>query len=436
MLTINSGHELSDNDTLITQSFNYKVTTDISGVAFGKLPRAFPTRLGSLPSEKDVYARAKSLSAFDGIKIDCCVNSCIAYTGVYKNLHTCPYLECKQLRFEPDPTKPGKQRARCHFLYIPLIPRLLNMYRDRAMAQKLRYRAERQYVDGVVSDIFDGAHYDRLRKRRVTVAGKMLDHLYFDSPTDIALGLSTDGFGLFKSRNQTCWPLLAFNYNLSPSIRSQLEYALCLGVIPGPNSPKEIDTFFEPFIQELEQLAHGVPAYDTISGRSFHLHAYLLACFGDMPAVAKMMCIKGHNGKSPCRACSILGVHATEGPDLNTYYVPLLRPFSKEPANEPRAYDPLNLPRRTHTEFIVQAIHVGSTKNDTEEARRGRDTGINALSPLARLSSIDFPGSFPHDFMHVIFENIVPLLIDLWTHSGKYSTFGTGDENYVFCANV
>lgn len=436
MLTTKLGCGLSESDTLITQAFNYKVNTDISGVAFSKLSHAFPTRLQDLPSEQCIRTRVATLAAFDGIKIDCCINSCITYTGVYKNLTTCPYLECKQPRFEDDPNHPGKQRTQCIFLYIPLIPRLLNMYRDRAMAKKLRYRSECKPVDGVFSEIFDGTHYSRLRCQHVVVGGETLGHCFFDSPTDVALDLSTDGFGPFKSRNQTCWPLLTINYNLPPSLRSQLEYTLCLGVIPGPSAPKEIDTFFEPFIQELERLAHGVPAYNMIGGQPFLLRAYLLACFGDMPAVAKLMCMKGHNGKSPCHACCILGVRANEGPDTNTYYVPLSRPFSKEPLDEPRTYDPLKLPRHTHVKFITQAIHVGSTKNDTEEARRGRDTGINVLSPLARLSSLDFPNSFPHDFMHLIFENVVPTLIDLWTHGGKFSTFGTGAENYILGPNI
>jgi hypothetical protein len=91
----------------------------------------------------------------------------------------------------------------------------------------------------------------------------------------------------------------------------------------------------------------------------------------------------------------------------------------------------LNLPRRTHTEFIAQAIYVSNAKNDTEENCRGRETGITALSPLSRLSSLDFPCSFPHDFMHVMFENLIPTLLDLWTHTRKFSNLGTGDEDYV-----
>ncbi|KAG9075503.1 hypothetical protein FRC06_010063, partial [Ceratobasidium sp. 370] len=40
-----------EDDVLTVQAFNYKVTTDITGRAFEKLPHAFPTRLGDLPSE-------------------------------------------------------------------------------------------------------------------------------------------------------------------------------------------------------------------------------------------------------------------------------------------------------------------------------------------------------------------------------------------------
>lgn len=72
VLAREGGQKLSESDTLVTQAFNYKVTTDISSVAFGKLPRAFPTRLGDFPSERDINTCAKSLSAFDGVEIDCC----------------------------------------------------------------------------------------------------------------------------------------------------------------------------------------------------------------------------------------------------------------------------------------------------------------------------------------------------------------------------
>lgn len=156
-----------------------------------------------------------------------------------------------------------------------------------------------------------------------------------------------------------------------------------------------------------------------------------------MPAVAKLMCMKGHNGKYPCRACRIRGVrNPTAGPDDDnkTNYVPLYRPFSTG-RHEPRRFDPLDLPRRMHHEFILQAQQVESAPTDAEEDRHSRHFGINSLSPLSRLSSLDFPASFPHDFMHALFENVLPTLIDLWTHSRRFSNYGSGHEDYVLDAD-
>ncbi|QRV77922.1 Transposase family tnp2 [Ceratobasidium sp. AG-Ba] len=328
----------------------------------------------------------------------------------------------------------GEWYVRRTFQYLPLIPRLINMYRDPKTAHALGYRARYHSAPGNFADIFDGAHYKQLLDCQVVVGRDRLDHQYFSFDTDIALGISTDGFGPFKSRKQSCWLLLVFNYNLHPSIRHRLENMLCLGVIPGPNSPKELHTFLQPFIDELQELGQGVAAYDGERERPFCLRGYLLACFGDMPAVAKLMQMKGHNGKYPCRACNIVGIRTTRSKDpsklSSTHYTPLARPFAGD--NEgPAAYDPLDLPLRTHVEIITDAAYVEAAKDDAQEDRRSTRTGINGISSLAAVSSLDFPTSFPHDFMHVMFQNVIPTLIDLWTHTKKKKTFGSGRETYI-----
>jgi hypothetical protein len=45
--------------------------------------------------------------------------------------------------------------------------------------------------------------------------------------------------------------------------------------------------------------------------------------------------------------------------------------------------------------------------------------GINGLSILFYVPSIVFPVSFPYDFMHLIWENLIPNLVMLWTGSFK-----------------
>ncbi|QRV81791.1 Transposase family Tnp2 protein [Ceratobasidium sp. AG-Ba] len=424
------GFKLSPEDLLVAEAFNYKVTIDATGYAYEAIPHAFPGRLNGFPDESEYTSRIAQLTGMKGVRIDCCMNSCVAFTGPYAARLECP--RCGAFRYKQDKRSQNGVRARRQFLYIPLIPRLVNMYRDPETARLLGYRSQRQLRPDALSDIFDGEHYARLLQQRVRVRGKPLNHRYFSSPTDVALGLSADGVGPFKTRKRTCWPLVIFNYNLNPAIRHRLENLLCLGVIPGPNEPTELDTFFEPLVDELEQLARGVPAFDGAQMRPFCLRAHLLACFGDMPAVAKMMCMKGVNGKHPCRACKIVGIRAAGS---NTNYVPLSRPYAAHDEG-PRLYDPLNLPRRTHIEFLRSALRVEKSKTNAQEERRSRKTGINGLSSLARLGSLDFPGSFPHDFMHVMFENLIPTLISLWTRSDKYSTFGSEDDNYLLDKTV
>ncbi|CUA76247.1 RNA-directed RNA polymerase L [Rhizoctonia solani] len=419
-LARNGGRTLNDDDMKAVRGFNYKVDTDMSARAYDKLPRAFPDELGDLPKTYTLRTRMARLSGIKGVRIDCCVNSCMAFTDPFDTLDYC--LFCLEGRYRPCSDPDARPTARKYFQYLPIIPRLINMYRHPQTAEQLAYRSMFEHIPQLIRDIFDGAHYRRLCRSRVVVGGETLPHDFFSLPTDIALGLSSDGFGPFKSRKQSCWPLLAFNYNLKPEIRFRLENLLCLGVIPGPKAPKDIGTFLGPFIDELEDLARGVPAFDSRYNRTFALRAHLIACFGDMPAVAKLMCMKGHNDPAP-------------GDDNKTNYTPLSRPFVAG-RHEPREFDPLALPRRTHAEFIAHAQQVDAALNDAEADRRSRHYGINSLSPLARLSSLDFPGSFPHDFMHAIFENVIALLIDLWTRSRKFATFGTGNEDYILDKDI
>lgn len=56
--------------------------------------------------------------------------------------------------------------------------------------------------------------------------------------------------------------------------------------------------------------AEGVHAYDVVWDQIFNLHIYPILGFGDIPAVAKMLKMKGHNSQCPCRMCAIVGIKA------------------------------------------------------------------------------------------------------------------------------
>lgn len=418
------------------------------------LPFAFPGCVDA--TEDEVDSRAAFLSGISPKLYDCCPKSCCCYVGPYADSQSC--FECKQPRYN------ANGRPRKVFTYLPLIPRLLALCRDREMATRMGYRAtynqtpvrhripepacsvhhhrsgqgkrNKCYCPNAVNDVFDGKQYRALCDTPVRISGESQSYNHFSSPHDIALALSTDGFTPFKRGKQTCWPIILYNLNLPPEERFKQDNIICVGVIPGPKKPKDIDSFLWPLVEELLQLSAGVPAFDAASGKAFTLRAYLVLGTGDIPAMSMVMRMKGHNAFSPCRMCSIHGVQIPDGTN-NVYYIPLDRSRHPTVLNDPaviKKYDPLELPHRTHTEFLQQAREVQSSGTRVQEEHLSKQYGIKGLSILAALSSLSFPLSFPFDFMHLFWENTLPNLVMLWT--GNFKGLDEGTEDYRLSTSV
>ena len=195
---------------------------------------------------------------------------------------------------------------------IPLIPQLVAFFLNWELNERMRYRSDghpkaKAGKDCQVTDVFDGSHYLGLVQKEVTINGHGLGHTYFSDPRDIALGLATDGVNPWRRRKSTFWPILLYNFNLPPEVRFHDDNAICIGEVPGPEKPKDMDSFLYPVVQELLKLSVGVRAYDVVEGEIFTLRAYLLTIFGDIPAVSMLLRMKGHNARLPCRLCTITG---------------------------------------------------------------------------------------------------------------------------------
>ncbi|KAF8824070.1 hypothetical protein HHX47_DHR9000462 [Lentinula edodes] len=173
-----------------------------------------------------------------------------------------------------------------------IIPRLKAFAMNPEVAKNMQYL--NNFTNGssevrTTKDVFDGEDYKFLRKQNVVVGSRTYTYHHFNDHQDIALGLSTDGFGPFKRRKHTCWPLILFNYNLPPEIQFHMENILAVGVIPGPKKPKDADSFMWPLVREMLQLALGITTFDVLLKKIFTLRAYLILVFGDIPAVTMIM---------------------------------------------------------------------------------------------------------------------------------------------------
>lgn len=191
-----------------------------------------------------------------------------------------------------------------------------------------------------------------------------------------------------------------------------------------------MDSFLWPLIQELKSLANGVPAFDIISSTRFTLRAFIILVFGNILAMAMVMKMKGHNGYAPCHMCQITGLRIPNS-TTTSLYVPLDHATHPDVAHDfhtVQCFNPHNLPLRTHDQFIQQAIEVDAATTQVAADRLSRKYGIKGRPLLSQLPSLRFPISFPFDFMHLVWENVVKNLILHWT--GEFKGLDNGIESY------
>lgn len=129
------------------------------------------------------------------------------------------------------------------------------------------------------------------------------------------------------------------------------------------------------------------------------------------------MKVTGNRSYCYCEYCLIQGVwnrglYCPITPPIDTPLEAQTRKGSGYPWIE---WDRSGLPMRNDIDFQRAARQV-ARKGAT--AKQKSKYGVKGLSILSRLSSIDFPRSFPPDSMHLWFENIIPDLVKQWR--GKF----------------
>lgn len=206
------------------------------------------------------------------------------------------------------------------------------------------------------------------------------------------------------------------NLNMPPKQRFKKRNMLLVGFIPGPNNPKDLDSFLFPLVKELKELEKGVPyVWNGARKTYFTLKAHVCIIAADMPGREKLMNFKGNRGTSYCPYCYIHGVHN------RGIYCPLNPPLNPPPSTKRevieswKSYDAANLPMRTDEGSRKIADHVVETGDE----KNAKKYGIKGPSCLAGLVAIDIPRSFPPDGMHLWWENVIPDLFRHWR--GKFT---------------
>jgi hypothetical protein len=179
----------------------------------------------------------KEITGLVPVFYDMCENSCICYTGQYESYQNCPI--CDSTRLD------AKGKAKKVMPYLSIKDRLNIQFNDENRARELIYR--HKYItnkeDDDLDEIFDGKIYKEL-----------VDENLFNDKRDVAFIASCDGYQIFKQKTDDCWLFLLINNNLDPSLRVKKENLIIPFLIPGPNQPKDFNTFLRPFIDEMKEL--------------------------------------------------------------------------------------------------------------------------------------------------------------------------------------
>ena len=79
-------------------------------------------------------------------------------------------------------------------------------------------------------------------------------------PRNIQLGLAMDGVNPFGLRSSTwsTWPICLVNYNLPPWLAIKKGHILLSLIVPRKYKVKNMDVYFKPLVEDLEQLWSGI----------------------------------------------------------------------------------------------------------------------------------------------------------------------------------
>jgi hypothetical protein len=249
----------------------------------------------------------------------------------------------------------------------------------------------------VYEDFIHGADYIR-------ILPNIGDH-------DTVLLFSIDGAQLYASKQSDCWIYIWVVMDLSPDRRYKKSHVLPGGFIPGPNKPKNIDSFLFPGLQHVSALQkEGLSIWDASVKQRFSSRPFVVMATADGPGMAYLNGLVGHTGVIGCRLyCPITGRRKENG----HYYPVLLKPDNYDVEFCDHAdVDPTWLKRLDYKAHLNMVMAV---RHEAEYRRARLATGISKPSIFSGLSRIlDVPGCFPGDIMHLLCINIPDFFVKLF----------------------
>ena len=380
-----------------------------------------------------VKKKIQDLTGVIPIVHDMCPNSCVAYTGPYADLESCPMPDCQTSRYDPVllESSGGKiKKPQQQFYTMPLGPQLQALWRNPETAEKMKHRSCRtkeifealEATGGVIEeyeDIYHGESY-----LEAVAWGDI-------TPDDMVLMFAMDGAQLYQDKQSDCWIYMWVVFDLAPDLRYRKRYVLPGGFIPGPNNPKNSDSYLFPGFHHLAAIQkEGLNAWDGKDSREFVSRPFLHLGGADSPGSVHFTGLVGHHGAFPCRLyCNLKGCHV---PGAGHYYPTLHKPLNYTIAGSDHPdVDPDSITGGSPGEYHRNLLYLLESRHITEYKECRKQTGIAYPSLFGGLPSTSrqpIPAGFPGDSMHGPMLNMGDLLLPLWRKTFRTSGQDTTDN--------
>jgi hypothetical protein len=126
---------------------------------------------------------------------------------------------------------------------------------------------------------------------------------------DLVLMFSMDRAQLYAQKQSACWIYIWVLFNLAPDRRYKNKHVFIGSFIPGPNNPKNTDSFLFPGLYHLAALQmEGLQLWDSALQREVHSKVFLALLTANGPGMMHVTGLVGYHGKHGCRLyCRLAG---------------------------------------------------------------------------------------------------------------------------------
>lgn len=235
----------------------------------------------------------------------------------------------------------------------------------------------------------------------------------FENPQDVAFALSTDGAQLTMKKQSNTWILILTILNLPPEIRYKSENVIINFATPGPNSPRDIESFIRPLFEEMAQGSEGIWIWDALDSAYILIKACIAIGAGDMLGSAKINGMAGHAAIHGDRFSMVQAAKSSMARGSKAQYYPILTPDTYNSSRPQYSY--AELPIRDHEKYFETLRELECAGNENQRRKITKATGISRLPLCAASQAFFHPTFFPLDPFHLIYENCMAFIWDLWT---------------------